>query len=132
MAELSLGAAARLTGTSKSTLTRAVRSGRLSATRDDAGSYRIDVAELTRVYPVAQPGEPVAVAHHATPTPDPQVAVLEAELRGLRELLAEVRESRDGLARQVERLTAALPSPAPAPVLRRGVRLAFWRRAAAA
>jgi len=132
MAELTLGAAARLTGTSKSTLTRAIRSGRLSATRDDAGSYRIDVAELTRVYPVAQPGEPVAVAHHATPMPDPQVAVLEAELRGMRELLAEVRESRDGLARQVERLTAALPSPAPAPVMRRGLRLAFWRRAAAA
>ncbi len=130
--ELSLGAAARLVGTSKSTLTRAVRSGRLSATRDDAGSYRINVAELTRVYPVAQPREPVAVAHHATPTPDPQVAVLETELRGLRELLAEVRESRDGLARQVERLTAALPAPAPAPVLRRGLRLAFWRRAAAA
>jgi len=84
------------------------------------------------VYPAAQPGEPLAPVHHATAAPEPQVPVLEAEIRGLRELLAEVRESRDGLARQVERLTAALPAPAPAPTPKQGLRLAFWRRTAAA
>jgi len=109
MTDLSLGAAARLTGTSKSTLTRAIRAGRLSARRDDFGQYRIDPSELTRVYPVKELGEPVAVKHHATPGPDPQVAVLEAELRGLRELLAEMRQDRDRWIEQAQRL--ALPKP---------------------
>ena len=38
---LTLGQAARLTGTSKTALTRAIKAGRLSATRRDDGSYEI-------------------------------------------------------------------------------------------
>jgi hypothetical protein len=40
--ELSLSAAARATGRSKSTIGRAIKSGKLSARRDEAGGYRID------------------------------------------------------------------------------------------
>src|SRR5215204_3274709 len=109
MTDLSLGAAARLTGTSKSTLTRAIRAGRLSATRDDFGQYRIDPSELTRCYPVKECSATVATNHHATPGPDPQVAMLEVELRGLRELLAEMRQDRDRWIEQAQRL--ALPKP---------------------
>jgi hypothetical protein len=107
---LSLGQAAKLTGKSKTTLTRAIQAGRLSATRRDDGSYQIDPAELCRVYDV-RPATHGTVArdslvvHHATPgeTPyrDPETAArmaeLETELRMLRELLVEVRESRDEL-----------------------------------
>ena len=39
---LTLGQAAKLAGTSKTTLTRAIRAGRLSATRRDDGGYAID------------------------------------------------------------------------------------------
>jgi excisionase family DNA binding protein len=39
---LSLGQAARLVRTSKTTLKRAIKDGRLSATRRDDGGYRID------------------------------------------------------------------------------------------
>ena len=47
-----LGEAARATGKSKPAVSKAIKSGRLSASRADDGSYRIDPAELERVYPV--------------------------------------------------------------------------------
>ena len=46
-----LGQAARASGRSKATIHRAVRAGRLSASRTDAGGWLIEVAELHRVYP---------------------------------------------------------------------------------
>ena len=51
MAMVTLSEAARLTGLGKTTLARAIKSGRLSATRTEFGSYAIDPAELHRVYP---------------------------------------------------------------------------------
>jgi excisionase family DNA binding protein len=110
---LTLGQAARLTGTSKTTLTRAIRAGRLSATRREDGGYRIDPAELARVYTVT-PETPATVTatsdvvHRATPASDPgatpcdsevaaRLAALDAEVKGLRELLAEVKANRDDL-----------------------------------
>lgn len=47
-----LGQAARATGKAKVTLARAVKSGRISAMRGEDGTYRIDPAELERVYPL--------------------------------------------------------------------------------
>ena len=54
--------AGRLVGRSKSHIFRAIKSGSLSAQRDDAGIWRIDQAELARVFPLAHPG-----AHHGAP-----------------------------------------------------------------
>src|SRR5215203_938504 len=51
MTTFSLRQAAQEAGTSKSTILRAIQSGRLSATRTDDGGYSIDPAELFRVYP---------------------------------------------------------------------------------
>ena len=59
---LTLGQAARATGKAKVTLARAIKSGRLSATRSDDGSYAIDPAELARVYPFT--GEPARHMEH--------------------------------------------------------------------
>ena len=47
---LSLGQAAKETGMDKSTLSRAIKSGKLSATRQENGGYAIDPAELFRVF----------------------------------------------------------------------------------
>jgi hypothetical protein len=67
---LSLGQAARLTGFGKTTLARAIKAGRLSATRNETGGYSIDAAELARVFPFPAPTEPgtatAPVVHHAT------------------------------------------------------------------
>jgi len=50
---LTLGAAARHTGRSKSAISRAIASGKLSAVRSGRpkGGWEIDPAELMRVYP---------------------------------------------------------------------------------
>src|SRR6266550_3380391 len=49
-----LGMAARATGLSKSTIHRAIKDGRISATRTDGGSFAIDPAEVHRVFPPLQ------------------------------------------------------------------------------
>ena len=46
-----LGQAAKATGISKPTLSRAVKSGKISAQKQGDGSFIIDPAELHRVYP---------------------------------------------------------------------------------
>jgi excisionase family DNA binding protein len=46
-----LGEAAKQAGVSKPTLSKAISSGRLSAEKQPDGSYRIQPAELFRVYP---------------------------------------------------------------------------------
>lgn len=139
---LTLGQAARLAGMSKTTLTRAIKAGRLSASRRDDGSYAIDPAELERVYTL-QPSPPATPAtshsdsravHHATPSatatatpPTPDVAMatrmsaMEAELRGLKDMVTELRQSRDQWQQQAERVTLALSGP-------ERVRQPWWRR----
>jgi excisionase family DNA binding protein len=79
---LSLGQAARLVRTSKTTLKRAIKDGRLSATRRDDGGYQIDPVELARVYELATvTGD---VVHHATTrdTLDVRLVSAEGELTG--------------------------------------------------
>jgi predicted nuclease with TOPRIM domain len=49
--KLSLSEAAKRAGISKSKAHRAIKSGLLSATREDDGTYSIDLAELRRAFP---------------------------------------------------------------------------------
>ncbi len=60
MASLSLREAAEQAGTSKSTIWRAIKSGRMSATRTDDGGFAIDPAELFRAFPPERPSERLA------------------------------------------------------------------------
>jgi hypothetical protein len=113
---VTLGEAARLTGLSKTGLARAIKSGRLSATRTDTGSYEIDPAELSRVYPVT-----VDLARSSTPGDPAVTAALEAQIQGLRDVsellrrqLEDIRQDRDDLRQdrdawrsQAERLAIA-------------------------
>jgi hypothetical protein len=62
---LSLHEAARVSGQSKSTIWRAVNSGRLSATRTYNGDYQIDPAELHRVFSVGAGDITVSVKQDA-------------------------------------------------------------------
>lgn len=104
MANLSLRQAAEHVGKSKSTIFRAIQSGRLSARKTDDGEFAIDPAELFRVYPpvkaVVAPAHSAqqSVGHDATPVETAvKIAELETEVRLLRELLDEVRANRDEL-----------------------------------
>jgi excisionase family DNA binding protein len=143
MATLTLGEAARLTGLGKTTLARAIKAGRLSATRTEAGSYQIDPAELARVYPFPAPTEATGatgaatgpLVHHATPeatsAPPGATGVLEAQVAGLREIgellrrqLEDVREDRDRWRSQAEAAQRLITSQAG------GDRRPWWKRLA--
>lgn len=113
--QLSLGQAATAVGVSKSTLSRAIKTGRLSATRNPDGGYSINPAELERVYTFIDPSADATtsggrVAQHATQAPPAQsTLVLEVEIQGLRahldllrDQLDDVRKQRDGWQRQAE------------------------------
>lgn len=116
MAELTLGQCAKLTGKGKTTLSRAIANGRLSATRRSDGSYLVEVSELGRVYKLknATPSA-TPVVHHATPSgaPDatggvaPRLRELEAQIEGLKALNEELRQARDDWKGQATRLALA-------------------------
>jgi excisionase family DNA binding protein len=130
----SVGEAAKATGVSKSTLSRAIKSGRISASRRTDGSYSIDPSELHRVYAPISSASPATVAplQNDAPRNPHETPVLEAQLDAARELLkdrddtiADLRrrldqaegERREAQARVVGLLTDQRP-------IRRG----FWSR----
>jgi hypothetical protein len=96
-----LGTAAKAAGVSKSTIHRAIKSGRMSARTKDGSGYQIDPAELFRVFPAPSgktverhSGNPDAGTMERGATP-PAAALsplqthlvrLEAELRASKEL----------------------------------------------
>src|SRR5687767_12935696 len=111
MSGLSLREAAKEAGVSKSTILRAVKSGRLSAARTDDGGYAIDPAELFRVYPaedratrqdrIRNDGAGQGASAEEIANLRIQTGVLEAQLAALKEVLAserrraeEIREDR--------------------------------------
>lgn len=124
MSELSLSQAAKLTGKSKSTINRAIKTGKISATRHDDGSYSIDPAELSRAFDL----EPQDSAKRSDAEPDgtrllERIEVLEAMLSREREISADLKEDRDRWRQQA---TALLTDQRPAPPA--GVRWWPWRR----
>ncbi len=130
MALLSLREAAEAVGTSKSTLFRAIRSGRLSATRDDDGQFRIDPAELHRVYEpkkeernAAERAEAQSVERDAPDSSEvmelrircaeteARARLAEERLSDLKAMLEEMKAERERWRAQAERLALAPPAP---------------------
>lgn len=62
MSKVSLNAAAKLAGVSKSTISKAIKSGLISYSDRNTAGYQIEISELARVYPavLANMSEPVA------------------------------------------------------------------------
>lgn len=105
MPKLSLSQAAKLTGKSKSTINRAVKSGKLSATRHENGTYSIDPAELTRAFDV----KPLEGAKRRDTDPGgtrliDRIETLEAMLNREREISADLKEDRDRWRQQATAL----------------------------
>ena len=111
---VTLGTAARQCKVSKGTLSRAISSGKLSATRNEDGSWKIDNAELARYLEANQHrfrSEPVTTDQTETgDNPDPATDVLVAELR---RMLDDLRTERDRLLTVIERLSLPVPQRAP-------------------
>lgn len=107
---LTMGQAAKETGTSKATISRAIAAGRLSAIRNDKGGWDIQPAELFRVFPrnpgtgpdnsdVKQTVTP-SQAPFATPETVIENAALKAEIEGLKSMVQLLRDHADDLKQQ--------------------------------
>jgi hypothetical protein len=120
-----LGTAAKATGKNKSTIHRAIKSGKISATRDDSGTYHIDPAELHRVFPpeTGNGSETQAMPQDATHS---NAAVLQHELEILREerererrqlqdVISDLQKDRDHWRQQATYLLALKQSRIPEP-----------------
>lgn len=96
--------AARLAGVHKTTILRALKSGKLSATEGHDGARRIDIAELERVYGQLRTGAaPVAEAVARTGALPSENVELVAELRRQIEELRRDFEAREAkLERELE------------------------------
>lgn len=104
-----LGTAAKATGASKSSILRAIRSGRLSYSEKDATGYHIEASELFRVFPPVTP-EPVPMEQTATAAAQAETAVsfrvreLEIKLETALERMREIQDDRDHWRRQATAL----------------------------
>lgn len=130
-----LGEAARAVHRSKSTLSKAIKSGRLSCMSRESGEYQIAAAELYRVFP-ANSNSNGEIERLATLEETGRTAVLQAHLEGMQGELEQVKGERDDLRRRLDaeaeerrKLTALLTderpkAEAPVPNAGRG----FWAR----
>ena len=137
--QYSANQAAEATGKNVATITRAIKSGKLSATKDTSGAWQIDGAELSRVYPLrAQSLQTPTMQKDAnTPQRDnfTNTNALREELAALRERdklkdtllenyvaqMADLKEDRDKWRQQATNLLANQEAEpvAPASVKRR-------------
>ena len=121
MTGLTLSQAAKALGKSKSTLNRAIKTGRLSATRNEDGTFSINPAELYRAFP-----EPSENARQERPREQERTAaqddygsrisLLQQLLEREREAVADLKEERDRWRQQATSLLAnqeATPSTQP-------------------
>jgi len=94
---LPLSECAELAGISRSGLMKAIKRGRLTATKDTAtGQWAIDSAELSRVYTLKSPGDT------ALPPNDTQSDVLAEQLRSAESMIDALKNERDYLRRRID------------------------------
>lgn len=110
-----LGEAAKATGKSKATISKAIKSGRISAKKDETGTFNIDPSELHRVYPPT-----VSTERNETPVNasvktenDGTIRELQARLEAAHErlsdrdgVISDLREDRDKWRQQATTLLA--------------------------
>ena len=100
-----IGTAAKATGKAKSTISRDIKSGRISAEKQPDGSYLIDPSELHRVYPpvVSDNGFGGSESNDSQPqTTDAETALLRQDNVRLLEQIEMLRDERDDLRRRLD------------------------------
>lgn len=98
---LSLNQAAKACGRAKSTLSKALKSGKLSyVSRDESGSYKLDLSEVLRVFP--DPASPRSKNQLSTPDKTHENSALERELDLMREMYEKMERIQQ---QQIESLT---------------------------
>ena len=137
--QYSANQAAEATGKNVATITRAIKSGKITATKDTSGAWQIDGAELSRVYPLrTQSLQILTMQKDAKPAQRDEFTetnALREELAALRERdklkdtllenyvvqMADLKEDRDKWRQQATNLLADQKAEAvvPAPIKRR-------------
>lgn len=105
MATVSMTQAAAMVGKSKGTLSKAIKSGRLSYVEKSDNGYLIELSELYRVFP-KKPSEPVEGVRLETGSETAKVEVesLRREADMLRATVDDLRADRDAWRDQAQRL----------------------------
>ncbi len=134
-----LSQAAEATGKNKATIQRAIKSGKISAKKNDSGAYEIDPSELHRVFEVTVQHikkEKQATVRNTKTPPDyntlqriteleKELAVAQERKSGLEGQLNHLTETVDDLRNRLDRsegrVTALLEGP-------RSNRTFFWSR----
>lgn len=119
MSKVSLNAAAKLAGVSKSTISKALKSGVLSYAERTSAGYQIEMSELSRVYPnvATNTSEPVAIQSsrpientsdlaYANKLLTQRLEAAEEQQRRADAVLQDVREDRDRWRQQATALLA--------------------------
>lgn len=128
--KLSANEAAKRTGKSVPTITRAIKSGKISAEKTGKGGYLIEPSELFRAFPaITEPNNetpPMLVSE--TPNHYPhETLLLQDKVSTLEAALADAKAERDEWRDQAKRLAMALPAPEPAEPEGRQ-KQGFWKR----
>ena len=132
-----LGQAARAVGKAKSTISRDIKAGKISATRNPDGSVSIDPAELHRVYPAtAAPATGAGNGHwnDSQPRRNGAGTALERENAVLRERLTDKDNVIEDLRRRLDAAGQRLDAEAEERrkltmiLTDRRPRIGWWRR----
>jgi hypothetical protein len=141
---VTLGQAAKLTGKPKSTLSHDIKTGRLSVAEKTSSGYRIDPAELSRLYtvnPVQDQSSRTILNPVQGTVPNPSEIVqldsskqlaeqYEKRIQELMQALEREKENHDFLKRQLERSTLLLehhkPASAPSIIPESSGKRGFW------
>lgn len=102
----SLSEAAKATGKNKTTIQRAIKNGKISASKGDSGAYEIDPSELHRVFP-ATVAQRDAQHKQSNDTQQKEIASSNSALDRVVELekeLAVTRERANGLEVQKDQM----------------------------
>ena len=117
-----LGEAAKAVGKSKATLSKAIKQGKISAAKNEDGSFSIDPSELHRVYPVSQSTVSTEQyeTHNLTPVNTQEIIELRVKLEAAQQRISDLEEDRDQWRQQANRLLSHTSQTPPS--------LSLWQR----
>ncbi|MEQ1560651.1 MAG: hypothetical protein ABL933_17150 [Methyloglobulus sp.] len=122
---LSLGQAAKETGKSKSVISKALASGAMSYIEKSTAGYKIDPAELFRVFPrTLENGKKERLE---TQKDDIENTYLSRENELLRQQLDDLKEDRDRWRQQATALLTHQPAQPDPPPQKSGLLARLWR-----
>ena len=105
-----LGEAAKATGKSKPTISRAIKKGTITGNKNHNGEYELDPSEVHRVWPMLQlaSNDTGTMKQSVTPETPNNDKALEREIELLREMLDKTEADRDQWRQQAQKVTALI------------------------